>query len=102
MNKEEEEKVLNQKDFNYDNEQGRMEITAIVAHELGHWYNMDSCKHMAFNLFTIYLTFFFFSQAFNINMSKDFGFAEDTVFLKLYIFFSLLEPFDKIIEIFTV
>lgn len=36
------EKVLKQDEFDYSNEKGRLEILAVVAHELGHWANYDT------------------------------------------------------------
>merc|ERR1712086_930721 len=92
--KEEKSKTLQQSEFDYTNKKGRQEIVGIVAHELGHWSNMDSFKLLTFSLIRIYLIFFAFSYSMKYtDMPNDFGFKEESVFLSLLLFTTLLEPF---------
>ena len=87
-------------EFDYSNKKGRYEIVGIVAHELGHWSNMDSFKLLAFSLIRIYLIFFAFSYSMKYtDMPNDFGFKGESVFLSLLLFTTLLEPFMEMIEI---
>jgi STE24 endopeptidase len=89
----EEKKVLKQSDFNYNNHKGKMEILAIVAHELGHWAHMDNPKGIALSVFRMYLLFFTFSFALKYtNMPADFGFTEPSIFVSLYLFMMLMTP----------
>lgn len=80
--------VLKQSEFDYENRKGRYEILGIVAHELGHWANMDTFKLLTFSLVRIYLIFFLFSFSMKYtDMPHDFGFSEQSVFLSLILFF---------------
>jgi len=64
-----------QSDFDYANAKGRLEILAILAHELGHWMHMDSFKQIAQSLLRIYLIFFAFAYSlYYTDMPGDFGF----------------------------
>ena len=73
--KEEDELKRKQSDFVYDNHKGRMEIISILAHELGHWANMDTIKLTSMNLLRIYVLFFAFGYSFsNTDMPSTFGF----------------------------
>jgi hypothetical protein len=65
---------LKQEDFNYDNAAGRMQILAVVAHELGHWANSDFIKNIVITLIWLYSTFFAFSYAINKPLAGPFGF----------------------------
>ena len=96
----EEKKTLDQSQFNYSNQKGRLEILAIVAHELGHWAHMDILKGMASSLTRIYLIFFAFSYSLKYtNMPADFGFSDKSVFVSLSLFFMLLEPVMEVLSI---
>lgn len=107
--------TVRQGDFKYENAAGRMQILGIVAHELGHWANMDFVKALTLSLLQIYLSFFAFSFSLNYtNMATDFGFAEQelgvtyasghtrSVFLSLLLFSMVLKPIDYVLEIFSV
>ena len=54
---------MDQGEFDYGNQKGRLEILSIVAHELGHWAHIDILKGMASSLIRIYLIFFAFSYS---------------------------------------
>ena len=105
--KEDENKRL-QEDFVYDNHQGRMEVVSILAHELGHWANMDTIKMTAYNLIKIYILFFAFGWVFKyIDMTSSFGFNSQiidvegtkgkSIFLSLTLFFMLIEPINWVL-----
>jgi len=92
-----------------------MQILGIVAHELGHWANMDFVKALTLSLLQIYFSFFAFSFSLKYaNMATDFGFAEQelgvtyasghtrSVFLSLLLFSMVLKPIDYVLEIFSV
>jgi len=65
----------NQNEFLYANKEGRLEIIAIVAHELGHWAHMDSLKNIIFSLLQIYVIFIGFGYSIEYaNMVGDFEF----------------------------
>lgn len=101
-----------QDEFLYTNKEGRLEIIAIVAHELGHWAHMDSLKNIIFVLFQIYLIFGGFGYSIEYaNMVEDFNFIptldlgndkckipESSMFLKLYIFTMILSPISYVLE----
>jgi Zn-dependent protease with chaperone function len=91
---------LKQSDFDYTNRKGRYEILGIVAHELGHWANMDTFKLLAISLTRLYIIFFAFSYSIKYtDMPNDFGFSEESVFLSLLLFFQLLEPLMEALNI---
>jgi len=59
---------------------GRLEIIAIVAHELGHWAHFDSLKNIIFALFQIYLIFIGFGYSIEYaSMVEDFKFIPTVV-----------------------
>lgn len=110
--KDDEEFKRRQEDFDYTNAKGRMEVVSIIAHELGHWANLDSPKLTAVSLIQIYVVFFFFSYAIRYtDMPTSFGFHKQivdddgtkgkSVFLSLFIFFSVIEPVNWILGFFT-
>jgi len=107
--------TVRQGDFKYENAAGRMQILGLVAHELGHWANMDFVKALTLSLLQIYFSFFAFSFSLKYaNMATDFGFAEQelgvtyasgrtrSVFLSLLLFSMVLKPIDYVLEIFSV
>jgi len=84
-----------QSDFDYSNKKGRLEIVAILCHELGHWWHSDSLKMMAFSLVKIYAIFFAFKFSLErTDMPKDFGFKDEpkSLFCELIIFFMVIGP----------
>lgn len=99
-NEEGEKKRYEQKDFKYENTKGRLEILAVVAHELGHWQHMDTIKLMISQLIKIYAVFFAFSYSLEYTaMWRDFGFAKESKFLSLILFFMLIEPIFYVLQV---
>ena len=68
------------------------EIKAIVAHELGHWYNNDQYKIMLFLTVEFAFVFYIFSLVINnMTILKSFGFTEKSNFASLVIFMKFYE-----------
>jgi len=88
-------KKYQQSDFEYSNVEGRNQILSVVAHELGHWSNMDVFKFMVSDMVKVYFNFFLFIFCLKYtNIAADFGFNAEpkSVYLSFILFFMVLSP----------
>ena len=96
---------MDQKDFDYDNVDGRMQLKSIVCHELGHWKSKDNFKQLIFQIIKFYLQFAMFSLIIiETNMPKSFGVEAHpihgkSVFFSLLTFAMLLSPVSVLLEL---
>lgn len=89
----EDKKEWKQSDCDYTNKKGKLEILAILAHELGHWAHNDSAKSIVSSIVQIFLILFAFSYALNNSVIlSSFGFDETSPFVSLWLFLMLVEP----------
>mmetsp|Transcript_26331 Transcript_26331/g.47244 ORF Transcript_26331/g.47244 Transcript_26331/m.47244 type:complete len:423 (+) Transcript_26331:1435-2703(+) len=69
------------------------EITAIIAHELGHWQHMDSLKGLVLTEAKMFVIFYAFSLMFNNEaMYTSFGFSQPIPVIGLILFSNILHP----------
>lgn len=69
------------------------EITAIVAHELGHWHHSHSLRGLVLTEVQIFATFYIFSLVINnLDMYASFGFSKPIALVGLLLFSYIAQP----------
>jgi STE24 endopeptidase len=73
------------------------EITAVVAHELGHWSMSHTVVHLIYSFVSIFMTFYVFSFVIHRDdILIDFGFKQHYNTVALLVFMEIYSPVDYI------